>query len=52
MNRGGIGNLPFLRTSLAILQKYQEQSSWEVIDSFFLVAYAVWQLQQPFCSDY
>ena len=40
LNRGGIGNLPLLRTLLAIRQKSREPSFWEVMDSFVLVAYA------------
>ena len=40
LNRGGIPNLPLLRTLLAIRQKSQEPSFSEVIDSFVLVAYA------------
>ena len=40
LNRGDIADLPFLRTLLAIHQKSQEPSFWEVIDSFVLVAYA------------
>ena len=40
MNRGGIADLPLLRTLLAIHQKFQEPSFWEVMDSFVLVAYA------------
>ena len=38
MNRGGIADLPFLRTLLAIRQKSREPSFWEVMDSFILVA--------------
>ena len=40
LNRGGIADLPLLRTLLAICQKPQEPSFWEVMDSFVLVAYA------------
>ena len=39
LNRGGIANLPLLRTRSAIRQKFREPSFWEVIDSFVLVAY-------------
>ena len=35
LNRGGITDLPLLRTVLAILQKSREPSFWEVMDSFF-----------------
>ena len=40
LNRGGIADLPLLRTLLAIRQKSREQSFWEVMDSFVLIAYA------------
>ena len=40
LNRGGIADLPLLRTRLAIHQKSREPSFWEVMDSFVLVAYA------------
>ena len=40
LNRGGIVDLPLLRTLLAIHQKSREPSFWEVMDSFVLVAYA------------
>ena len=40
LNRGGIADLPLLRTLLAICQKSREQSFWEVMDSFVLVEYA------------
>ena len=40
LNRGGIADLPLLRTLLAIHQKSREPSFWEVMDSFILVAYA------------
>ena len=39
LNRGGIPDLPLLRTLLAIHQKSRDSSFWEVMDSF-LVAYA------------
>ena len=39
LNRGGIADLPFLRTLLAIRHKSREPSFWEVMDSFVLVAY-------------
>ena len=34
-NRGGIADLPLLRTLLAIGQKSQEPSFWEVMDELF-----------------
>ena len=40
LNRGGITDLPLLRTLLAIHQKSREPSFWEVMDSFVLLAYA------------
>ena len=40
LNRGGIADLPLLRTLLAIRQKSQEPSFWEVMYSFALLAYA------------
>ena len=40
LNRGGIADLPLLRTLLAICWKSQEPSFWEKMDSFVLVAYA------------
>ena len=40
LNRGGIVDLPLLRTLLAICQKSREPSFWEVMDSFVLLAYA------------
>ena len=40
LNRGGIADLPLLRTLLAICQKSWEPIFWEVMDSFVLLAYA------------
>ena len=40
LNRGGIADLPLLKTLLAIHQKSREPSFWEVMDSFVLLAYA------------
>ena len=40
LNRGGIADLPLLRTLLAIRQNSRKPSFWEVIDSFVLLAYA------------
>ena len=40
LNRGGIADLPMLRTLLAISQMSREPSFWEVMNSFVLVAYA------------
>ena len=40
LKRGGIADLPLLRTLLAIHPTSQEPNFWEVMDSFVLVAYA------------
>ena len=40
LNRGGIADLPLLRTLFITLQKYQKPIFWEVIDAFVLLAYA------------
>ena len=40
LNRGGITDLPLLRTLLAIRQKSRQPSFLEVMDSFVLLAYA------------
>ena len=40
LNRRGIVDLPLLRMLLAIRQKFQEPSFWEVMDSFILLGYA------------
>ena len=40
LNWGGIADLTFLRTLLAICKKAIEPSFWEVMDSFVSVAYA------------
>ena len=40
LNRGGIADLPLLRTLLAIRQKSREPRFWEVMDYFILEAYA------------
>ena len=40
LNGGGTADLPLLRTLLAICQKSQEPSFWEVMDSSGLLAYA------------
>ena len=39
LNRGGIADLPLLRTLSAICQNSREPSFWEVMDSFVLSAY-------------
>ena len=40
LNRGGVADLPLLRTLLEICQKSREPSFWEEMDSFVLAAYA------------
>ena len=40
LNRGGIADLPLLRTLLALRQKSREPSFLEVMDSFVFLAYA------------
>ena len=40
LNGGGISDLTLLRTLLAICQKFQKQSFWEVMDLFVLLVYA------------
>ena len=41
LNRGGIADLPLLRTLLAIRQKSREPNFWELMESFVvLLAYA------------
>ena len=40
LDRGGIADLPFLITLIAIHQKFQKPSFWEVMYSFVLLAYA------------
>ena len=40
LNRGDIADVSLLRTLLAIRQKSQEPSFWEVMDSFVLIVYA------------
>ena len=44
LSRGGIADLPSLRTLLAIRQKSRKPSFWEVM--------RVWKLQEHFCNDY
>ena len=40
LNKGGLADLPLLRTLLPIRQKSREPSFWEVMDSIVLLAYA------------
>ena len=41
MNTGGIADLPLRRILLTNRQKSQDPSFWEVMDSFALLAYAI-----------
>ena len=52
LNRGGIADLPLLRTLLAIRQKSRELSFWEVMNSFVLVAYVSLTASRTLCNDY
>ena len=38
MNKGGIADLPLLRTLLAVLEKSKKPNLWEAIDYFALLA--------------
>ena len=40
VKRGGIADLPLLRTLLAIRQMSREPSFWEGMDSFVVLTYA------------
>ena len=40
LNGGNIADSPLFKTRLGIRQKSREPSFWEVMDSFFLLAYA------------
>ena len=48
LNRGGIADLPLLRTLLAICQKSQEPSFWEVMDSCFSSICKFGSFKNPF----
>ena len=47
-NSGGIADLPLFRTLLAICQKYQEPSFWEVMDSCFISICKFGSFKNPF----
>ena len=51
LNRGGIADLPLLRTLLAIHQKSWEPSFWKVMDSFVLLAYASFAASRTFLQQ-
>ena len=42
LNKGGIASLPLLTALLAVHQKSWEPSFWEVMNTFVLLAYAIW----------
>ena len=48
LNRGGIADLPLLRTLLAIRQKSREPSFWEVMDSCFISICKFGSFKNPF----
>ena len=50
LNRGGIADLPLLRTLLAICQKLQEPSLWEVMDSCFISICKFGSFKNPFAT--
>ena len=50
-NRSGITDLPLFRTLLAIREKSEEPSFWEV-SFLFHEHMQVWQLQELFCNGY
>ena len=49
LNRGGIADLPLLRTLLAIRQISREPSVWEVIN-YFVLLYKFESLKNPFAK--
>ena len=51
MKTEGIADLTLLRTLLAICQKSQVSSFWEVIDSFVLLAYASLAASRTFVTN-
>ena len=52
LNRGGIADLPLLRTLLAICQKSREPSFWEAMDSFVVLAHASFAASLTLFNDY
>ena len=52
LNRGGIADLPLLKTLLAILEKSREPRFWEVIDSFFICICKFGSFKNHFDNDY
>ena len=50
LNRGGIADLPLLRTLLTIHQKSREPSFWELIDSCFISISKFGSIKNPFAT--
>ena len=50
LNRGGIADLPLLRTLLTIHQKSREPSFWEVMDSCFISICKFGSFKNPFAT--
>ena len=50
LNRGGIADIPLLRTLLAICQKSRELSFWEVMDPFFSSIYKFGSFKNSFAT--
>ena len=50
LNRGGIADLPLLRTLLAIRQKSLEPSFWKAMDSSFISIYKFGSFKNPFAT--
>ena len=50
LNRGGMADLPFFRTLLAIHQKSQEPGFWEVMDSCFISICKFDSFKNPFAT--
>ena len=50
LNRGGIADLPLLRTLLAIHHKPRQPSFWEVMDSYFISICKFGSFKNPFAT--
>ena len=50
LKRGGVEDLPLLRTLLAIRQKSRELSFWEVMDSCFISISKFGSFKDPFAT--
>ena len=51
-NRRGMADFVLLRILFAIRQKSREPSSWEMMDSFALLAYTSLTSLRTFCNNY